>query len=288
MRALRARSVCPVGVVAHKLPPDLSSLVTLSLVDVAPFWLKNSVAECRDVLRKNPGAAVLATIPHSDESEDLEHLTQLRNEFPHSAWVGLFVDGYSDFKALACLGGHGVREIVPAEGLRALGRLPLALVSSETASVAERICQLARLDPGDPLSTVLSAAIRIAHAPASMVELATTMRRHERTIRRYCDQHGLVSPQWSIGWARCLHTAYYLEETGRTVQSIASVLSFETGATLSNHLRRYTGHSATELRQLGAMATVARLAKEKLRLDRTDVVCLPRKPREALPPREKP
>lgn len=259
-------SVLPVGVLAYGLTEELSELVSLSLADVVRVWFRSSVAECREVLRDNPCVAVLATIPDSDASEELEELAQLYDDFSHSAWVGLFVDGHSNLKALARLSGHGVREILPAARLRITSAFLLALVNSETASVGDRVCQLARFSVDDPLAAVLSAAIRIAHKPVSLQELATVMRKHERSIRRYCDRHHLASPQWILGWARCFQIAYYLEETGRTVQSIAMVLGFETGAKLGNHLKRYTGHSPTSLRNLGAMETVLSQATKELRL----------------------
>lgn len=269
---LRLRVPLPAGVVAYRVPGELCALVSFTLENIAPLWFATSIQDCRRILREHVGLAVLATIPAAGEME-LERLSLLREEFPHAGWVGLFVDGLSDLGVLARLGALGVQEIVPAKRLRTPGVLGSALSRGETASVVARLWRLTRLDVADEVSTILWAALRIAHEPISMAALATAARMHERTIRKHCERHRLASPQWIVGWARCLLIAFYLEEAGRTVQSISLVLGFATPVLLANHLRRYTGRSATELRKVGALNTVARLLEAQLRpgRDRTEL-----------------
>ncbi|MES2522648.1 MAG: AraC family transcriptional regulator [Gemmatimonadota bacterium] len=139
-----------------------------------------------------------------------------------------------------------------------------ALSRCETDGVAIRVWKHANLQVPDRLATVLKPAIRLAHDPISLARFAREARLHERSLRKYCDASGLVSPQWIIGWARLLVAAYYLDEPGRTVQSVADLLKFPSAVGLANHVRRYANMTPSGLRSAGAVNVIGRMMEHRM------------------------
>ena len=219
----------------------------------------DSVSNCENLLARHVGHCLLVRVPEPDEDAVVEQLLKLRGRFPRVPCVALFVDGVSDSRWVLRLGGAGVTELVVCNHLVPSIPLRKALIRCETDSLAVRVWKRAAVQVDDALLAVVKPALRLAHAPISMLRLAGAARMHERTLRKYCDQHGLANPQWIIGWARLLTAAYYLDEPGRTVQDVAELLAFPSAASLANHVRRYTKSTPSALRAAGAVRTVASL-----------------------------
>ena len=210
------------------------------------------------ILERHAGVCVLCPVPGADEERLGVRLLDLRHEFPHVSWVALFFEGGSDSRWALRLGQAGVTELVSVGRSLPQVALTTALSRCETDSVAVRIWKQAALDVPDSLIALFKPALRLAHRPVSMTRLAAATRMHERTLRKYCDASDLPSPQWLIGWARLLVAAYYLDEPGRTVQSIAELLEFPSAVALANHVRRYTRMTPSSVREQGALHTIAR------------------------------
>lgn len=63
-------------------------------------------------------------------------------------------------------------------------------------------------------ATLLRRALQLSHEPTSLARLAAAARMHERTLRKYCESQLMPSPQWIIGWARCLPSPMISKKTG--------------------------------------------------------------------------
>ena len=59
-----------------------------------------------------------------------------------------------------------------------------------------------------------------------------------------------------IAWCRLITAARLLEDPGRTVEQVALLLDFPSGASLRNMLKRYTGLAPGEVRENGGMRCV--------------------------------
>ncbi len=265
----RLRTPLPAGVVAFALPVALLREVQIAVHHV-PVSGAESVRDCEQFLARTVGQCLLVRVPAPEEDGIGERLLELRRKFPRVACVALFVDGVSDSRWVLRLGGAGVTELVPCTHLVPSVGLMNALIRCETDSLAVRVWKSAALQLDDALLAVVKPALRLAHSPISMLRLAGATQMHERTLRKYCDQHGFASPQWIIGWARLLTAAYYLDEPGRTVQNVAELLAFPSAASLANHMRRYTKATPSALRASGAVQTVASLMKAGMTRGSTD------------------
>lgn len=254
---LRLRTPLPAGVVAFALPLALLREVKFAVHHAVPVSDTDSVPDCEQLLARNVGQCLLVRVPAPDEDAMLERLITLRGRFPRVPCVALFIEAESDSRWVLRLGGAGVTELVACSQLVPSVPLTNALIRCETDSLAIRVWKSAMLQVDDALLAVVKPALRLAHSPISMLRLAAATQMHERTLRKYCDQHGFASPQWIIGWARLLTAAYYLDEPGRTVQDVAELLAFPSAASLANHVRRYTNTTPSALRAAGAVRTVA-------------------------------
>ncbi|MBX9856972.1 MAG: helix-turn-helix domain-containing protein [Gemmatimonadaceae bacterium] len=194
----------------------------------------------------------------------LEQLLGVRERFPHVPMVGVFIEGESDFTATARLGSAGVADIIPASRLASPRGMVELVQRYEGDGVAQRVWKQAGLDINTESATMLRHALMLAHRPVTLPQLARALRMHERTLRKHCEAHGLPTPQHLIGWARCLMVAWYLEEPGRSMQSIAEVLGFSSPAMMTNHVRRYTRRTPSDLRAHGALRAVTRLLEAQL------------------------
>jgi AraC-like DNA-binding protein len=254
----------PDGAVAFALPSRAQSGLSVALSSTLPLYFTANGDECRRFLRALRTPAFIAAIPSASGTHDLARVIAIRAQFPLMSMAGVFVDNYSDLGVLARLGGLGLSEVIPIGLTSNIAHVRAALSRSHTESLTDRIFRMTEVKVSIAAESLLRPALRLAYAPVQLPRLASAVRMHERSIRKYCHAHALPSPQWVVGWARCLLAAYYLEEDGRSVQSIAALLGFPSSALLANHLRRYTGHTATALRRHAPLSTVAKLLETAL------------------------
>lgn len=232
-----------------------------------PVFL-SATSDCAEHLRRTNSVAVLLTVPGNASDPVLHAYEQLRTAFHHTAFVAFYVSGHSELCALTRLASRNISQVLVSTRLHDVAHCYGALSASGRWHTAGRVWEHANIVADGLVTTLMLAALRLAHEPISLPQLALAARMHERTLRKYCARHGLPSPQWLIGWARCLLAAYYLEEDGRPIQTIAEILHFNSAVLLANHLRRYTQCSATELRRRGPLRTVSHCFESFLRTNR--------------------
>lgn len=254
----------PAQVVNVMLPPQVAVDVREVLpVSIGVHHADTPSAAVR-LVERHANVCLLCHVPSTASESMGMDLIRLRAQFPLVPWIAIFIEGHSDSRWALRLGKAGVTELVlytqaiPADELRQ------ALMRLHADSIAIKLWKIASLRLDDSLIAVLKPALRLAHAPISMVRFASATGWHERTLRKYCTQASLPSPQWVAGWARLLVAAYYLDEPGRTVQGVAELLAFPSAVSLANQVRRYSGFTPTALRARGATQTVARLIEERL------------------------
>ena len=254
----------PDGIVAFGIPDSLRHCLIDAFIDAVTIYTSSSDTACCNQLGLLRSPALVIVIPSSTDTETFRQIAEMRARFPLASMCGFFIDNTSDLGVLAKLGGMGLTGVVQEKFAHRATHLRAMLSHAHVESFAARIMRLANLSVAPHAESVLRHALRLAHEPLSLPRLAESMRMHERTLRKYCYAHALPSPQWIIGWSRSLAIAYYLQEDGRSIQSIASLLGFSTSGLLANHLKRYTGTTASVLRQGNPLHEVARLAQAAL------------------------
>jgi AraC-like DNA-binding protein len=64
---------------------------------------------------------------------------------------------------------------------------------------------------------------------------------------------GLPSTGHLLTWARLLHAGRWLEEPGRTGESVSRQLEYSSGAAFRRALRQYTGATPTQVTERGGL-----------------------------------
>lgn len=261
----RRASSLPCSVAALAVPAEWQSALEAGIGGMTRLLYTASVDQCASLISRTTEVSVLVAIPEHTKDSLVKDYSAFRANFQQTPFIGLFLANSSDIRALASLAAGGVRHVLMSDQLHNAEHCYAALAASETWSIGLRVWQQSAIVASDAVATLMLAALRLAHEPVPMSRLALAARMHERTLRKYCVRHGLPSPQWLIGWARCLVAAYYLEERGRSIQSIAEIMNYNSSTLLANHLKRYCGQTASDLRRKGPLATASRVFEEYLR-----------------------
>jgi AraC-like DNA-binding protein len=210
------------------------------------------------VVRERPvtGAIVdLATVPSFLSSEAA--LADLRGQFPHLGLV-LLVRKLRDPVSLFRLGRAGIRSLIllSVQNLELeLGRA-LARAGEESAtSLVTRI-----LSPYLPRRELRMAylAMDSVHRRWSAEELADEVGLTRPFISERLKAFGLPSLGHFLLWTRLFHAGHWLEEPGRTGESVGRQLEYSSGAAFRRALKHYTGATPTGVREGGGLHLIMR------------------------------
>lgn len=115
------------------------------------------------------------------------------------------------------------------------------------------------LEPLLPRGVQTMAQMILARADlmTSVQQLAHQMGVHRKTLVNRCARARCLPPGELIVWCRLAMAAHLLDRTGLTVEAIGLTLNFPSHTALRNQIKRYTGHTATQLRRAGALGVVA-------------------------------
>lgn len=252
------RRSLPDAVVAFRLSGVVQQALHDALKTSLPLFLAEDLDACCRRLECYKSPALLIQFLPTNVPRTLNALYQIRRQFPLTLTTGVIADTTSNASAATRFYGIGPLPVIPTGIVSQTAFVHAALARSQTETLVQTIWRLTSLTVADSVATILRPAVLLAHAPIPLPKLASIARLHERSLRKYCQIHGLPSPQWIVGWARMLVVAYYLEETGRSVQSIARLLGFSSSSQLGNHVHRYTGMSCSALRGATPLVTVSR------------------------------
>lgn len=98
--------------------------------------------------------------------------------------------------------------------------------------------------------------LRADGVPPSVAEAAELLGVHRKTLVNRLAAAGCPTPRALRTWCRLFVASRLLEEPGRTVESIALQLEFDSTTGLRNALKRYTGQGAGAVRAAGGLAHV--------------------------------
>lgn len=255
------RVVLGIGVSADNATRLTSVLAESGSAYVAPSRMTDIDA----ALGGGTRSVIVFEVPTLDDDAAAVLFRHVKARFPHCPVIALHRPGTSGVKALARAAALGITEILVVDGVLPTAEFLMCLSACRTESVARTVWSRARADIDAGLETILVRALRMAERPITLSALAVNSGMPERSLRQYCERHGYPNPQWIIGWARLLCAAYYIEEPGRSIDSIANLLEYSSPSAFRNQLRRYTGLTASSVRAGGAIHTVARALERDVR-----------------------
>jgi hypothetical protein len=162
----------------------------------------------------------------------------------------------SDDNAKICLlGASGVHDLLVAghtdEGFVARS----ILMDACRQGAANRVLtEMTRIVPSR-LMPFVEAAIRNPGL-CRITEVTDYLGVHRQTPNAWCRKERMVRGEELLVWCRLLLVAGLLEMTSRTIESIAIEFEYASATSLRNHLKTYTGMTATEIRARGSASIV--------------------------------
>jgi AraC-like DNA-binding protein len=208
------------------------------------------------LVRERPatGAIVdLETVTPLPSSEGA--LANLRAQFPHLGLV-LLVRRFRDPFTLFRLGRAGIRNLVllPVDDLDL--ELNRALNHASEGNATSLVTRF--LSPSLPRRErrLTFLAMDSVHRRWSAEELAREMSLTRPFLSERMKIFGLPSLGHFLLWTRLFHAGHWLEEPGRTGESIGRQLEYSSGAAFRRALKHYTGATPTQVRQEGGLHLV--------------------------------
>jgi AraC-like DNA-binding protein len=191
------------------------------------------------------------------DDERLHHpqMTPLMSEFPTTAFLALLpvaAETVAEVRQLGRLGVSGVIAVghndTPAGIARALGD---SLVRKFRAALVEL-----GLDsvPGHG-PAILGAAATTTVEKADVPRMAEILQVSVPTLGRWCRAAGLPPPGRLLAWGRILMAANLLDNSGRSISSVAAAVGYSADSGLRRIFAQFLDESPSELRELGAFAT---------------------------------
>lgn len=210
------------------------------------------------LVRERPVTAAiidLAAIPPRPSAEGA--LFNLRRQFPHLGLV-LIVPASVNAAGLFRLGKAGIRNLIlmGVDDLEA--DLTRSMAKARIGSAAALVTRF--LSPYLPRREldIVGLAMDQVHQRWSAEDFASEVGITRPFLSERCKRFGLPSVGHLLLWTRLLHAGHWLQEPGRTGESVGRQLEYSSGAAFRRALRHYTGATPTEVREGGGIRLVFR------------------------------
>ena len=205
------------------------------------------------VVRERPVAVALVDLAERTGVE--EGLVELRALFPHLGLI-LMARQNDDPVALFRLGRAGIRNLILLS-VDQLGReLPRTLLqATEDGTVSLVARRLSAYLPKRELRT-LRLALDGVHLRWSADEFAARIGFSRPHLSVRMKRFGLPSTGHLLTWVRLFHAGRWLEEPGRTGESVSRQLEYSSGAAFRRALKKYTGATPTAVIKSGGLGFV--------------------------------
>ena len=215
-----------------------------------PRWFETFGA-MREALDAETAPVSVAVVDLKDQrgASASEFARSLRSAYPALGIVA-YHRRTDDNAQICLLGASGVHDLLVAghtdEGFVARS----ILMDACRQGAANRVLrEMRRLTP-PRLVPFVEAAV---HNPSlgRITEVTEHMGIHRQTPNAWCRKERFVRGEELLVWCRLLLVAALLEMTSRTLESIALEFEYASPTSLRNHLKSYTGMTATQIRATG-------------------------------------
>ncbi len=258
----RRRNQLPRTLITIALPDGVLARIRQIVGDAAQVTPVATLRAATDALGSSVGNCLIVAVPSENAAGLLTAYEQFRGLYPHVPVVALFLQGVSAHRGTLEMGRIGVSELLSVDGALDADAFCVVLGRCHADGVSHHVWKECRPHLADALVTLLKAALRNAHQPMTASGLATAAGLRERSLRQYCEDVCIPSPQWIIGWARLLMAGHFLDEPGRTIAQVAELLRYPSSCALRNQIRRYTGLSPRQLRAMGSTKNLCKILEQ--------------------------
>jgi len=199
----------------------------------------------------------------------LAGIRRLRDAFPAHpivVWCDLRA---LDTATLLTVARLDVQELIRADGDDLPHTLARTIANAAQRSVSARIAAELRDLVPPRVRPVFEYALEHAGEHLSRDAVAAGFGISRRTLHNRLVEVGLPPTRPFLTWCRMLVAGAMLDQPGHTLDSIAGQLDFPDGGALGKLVRRYAGCTVNELRDLGALVTLAAAFRRLVSANRT-------------------
>jgi AraC-like DNA-binding protein len=210
------------------------------------------------VVRERPVTAAVVELDALPPYPAAERaLSSFRGSFPHLGIV-LLIRYKDDPVSLFRLGRADIKgmEVLEVENLPVGLRRAVGL-ASQTGAASQVVRWLSPRVPPRELQ-VARLALDALHLRWSAEELASRVGLTRPYLSELFNGVGLPSLGHFLLWTRLFHAGHWLEEPGRTGESVARQLEYSSGAAFRRALKAYAGVTPTQAREDGGLRLVFR------------------------------
>lgn len=221
---------------------------------VQAVWCCGTVEEARGALARG-GVRALVVEARDGRGRHCDVLVrEARERWPALPIVAVWepgVTGTADARALLEAGVHELLVRSMDDGAHALRA---AIAAGEQQCLGALVVDATR--PYVPVRVwpVAEYFLRRAAEPATIAECAAALGVHRKTLVNRLRDAGCPPPLVVRAWCRLLVVARLLDESGRTIESIALQLDYPSATALRNQARRFLGVRLRDLAANGGFA----------------------------------
>lgn len=227
-----------------------SALGELHELVPCPDW-----GDFHEALQRLPLDACVLDIYHPSQPVALAEVKRLRKRHTSVAIVvhASFCGREADLFALGRLRIDGVMLSDWPDGA---ARIRDTFAEALARSVASRVVVALRPHLSPMALECLRWAIENAHRRPGVADLARPFSRPPRSLTRMLRRDGAPAPGRLLIWGRLFRAAHMLQDRTATVERVAYVLGYSSGAALGRAFRRDTGHPPGEVLRRGGIGCV--------------------------------
>lgn len=198
----------------------------------------SSWSELNRVVRRRPVAAVLADLYAESRKDGVLRVYRLGKRYPLTPIV---VWGSMDGRDLYRLGKAGASEVLTAREAEDEVLVAETIDGVIDGGLGRRLHQRLRDVIDDEALAFLDFALLVVPDQALVSDLAEGVDVSVSTLERRCAGWGLPSPGRLLLWLRVLHALRWLQEPGRSVESVADQIGYSSGAALRRAIKATLG-----------------------------------------------
>jgi AraC-like DNA-binding protein len=220
-----------------------------------------TVGEARAALARGGVRTLVVAAHDSDHVPTPPLVERARGGHPDVtvvAYCALARGGASASASLVALVRAGAHALVTRDLDDEPHALRAALRLAEQTCAAALVLDAVGAELPPAVRPLVELYLRADERPPEVGEAARALGVHRRTLVNRMRAAGFPPPRAMRTWCRVFLAARLLEEPGRTVESVAHQLEFDSPSGLRNTLRRYTGHAPAALRASGGLRCAVR------------------------------
>lgn len=213
----------------------------------------STIRDARTRLRTEEVRAVLVSARDREGMYTGPLVSEVRQTFPTLPVLAYCTFGETPSGDMVGLVRAGAHELVVCGVDDERQALSAALRAAEQTVAADLVLEAVRARVPPTVWPLIEMYLRRPAEPLTVARSARQLGVDRKTLLNRLQAVGYPAPAEVRAWCRLFVAARLLERSGRTVESVALQLEFQSGSALRNLLKRHTGLSPKALRSEGAL-----------------------------------